>query len=201
MDDQSFNQKDAEEWIQKVENPNGPREGDIYPLLRSWVEATAPIEILEIGCGQGICSDKIDLRGRRYTGVEPSPFLLDRAKQLYRSENRKFVRGSAYELPFQDRTFDAVFSVAVWHLLGDLQKATAEFGRALKEGGHFLLITANPKSQLEWENISSPGDVLHFHSLDSITDSFKTVGLNAQTVKTLRSDLFLCVQGQKTKTL
>jgi predicted TPR repeat methyltransferase len=44
--------------------------------------------MLDIGCGQGIYSDKIDLGLRHYPGIDLSPLLIDRAKQLYKSQNR-----------------------------------------------------------------------------------------------------------------
>ena len=77
--------------------------------------------------GQGICSDKIDLGARTYTGIDLSPILIDRAERLYNAENRHFLTGSIYDLPFADNSFDAVFSVNLWHLMADLRKASAEW--------------------------------------------------------------------------
>ena len=84
MDDRTFDQKTAQEWIKAIEGGKPSlRDDDIYPRLRTWIDQVAASEILKIGCGQGICSDQIDLNGRNYTGLEPSQFLVDRAKQLY----------------------------------------------------------------------------------------------------------------------
>ena len=92
-------EKIARDWINAVER-NRVREADIYPQLKAWVHQISATDILDVGCRQGICSDKIDLRLRNYTGIDLSPILIDRAKQLYNSENRHFLTGSIYDLPF-----------------------------------------------------------------------------------------------------
>lgn len=74
-------EKIARDWINAVER-NRVREADIYPQLKAWVHQISATDILDVGCGQGICSDKIDLRLRNYTGIDLSPILIDRAKQL-----------------------------------------------------------------------------------------------------------------------
>ncbi len=92
MDDRTFDQQTASEWINIIENRgNSIRENDIYPRLNSWIRKILPSTVLDIGGGQGICSDKIELHNGSYTGVEPSLFLLNRAKQLYSSKNSFFT--------------------------------------------------------------------------------------------------------------
>ena len=207
MDDKIFDRKSALDWIGRVESEKARvRDTDIYPLLNKWILETTPREILEIGCGQGACSNTIDLPDRLYIGVEPSQFLLDRAQELYSRENRHFVAGSAYALPFGDNGFDAVFSVSVWHLLSDLQKAAAELSRVLRESGVFLIITANPDAYSEWtreytecrlhesrfegSSLSADGavsrDVLYLHTKDEIINSLRNFGLNVGGIETFR---------------
>lgn len=217
MDDKNFTDPlDAKEWIDIVESA-GIRDLDIYPRLRAWIDEVSPAQILEIGSGQGICSDKIDLHDRVYTGVEPSPFLLERAKELYRSPSRRFVCGSAYALPFADKSFDACFSIAVWHLLSDPGKASAELSRVLKGDGKFLIVTANPGAysawtgrytSAKWEGRRFEGtlcqpdkphtlDVLYLHTLDEILHALTAANLDTATTETFRNDFYLAIQGQK----
>ncbi len=212
----------ALDWIRTVESEKGRvREDDIYPRLRAWVDRAAPVEILEIGSGQGICSDKIGLAGRNYTGIEPSPLLLDRAMQLYPFDNRRFVSGGAYDLPLSDGAFDAAFSVAVWHLLGDLRKAANELSRVLKENGHFLIITANPSAYSAWTGLYTDSklegsrfegtvqlpdqsvlrDILYLHSLDEIRDSLLAAHLKIQEIEDFRMKRFILIRGQKLVTV
>lgn len=151
MDDKNFDKKSAINWSNTVEGVSSEkREKDFYPRINSWMDQYSLQKILDLGSGQGICATKINLKNREYIGVEASPFLVDRAKKLYPVFKSQYILGNAYELPFKDETFDGCFSIAVWHLLENLYKASFELSRVLKKRGRFLLITANQKYEKEW---------------------------------------------------
>ncbi len=216
MDDRSFTEKDAEEWISMIE-ATGPkqRDNDVYPLLNQWISQSDPKLILEVGAGQGVCSDKIDLTDRTYIGVEPSPHLLDRAKHLYGSPNRRFIPGNAYAVPLPSASVDAAFSVMVWHLLGDIKKASIELGRVLKSGGKFLIMTTHPDYyeklrsgyrdvrvegiRFEGTMISPPNcrDVLYLHSLEEMTSGLSLGDLVITKAVGFRENTLLAIEGRK----
>lgn len=224
LDDQTFDLNTAMEWIRIVESKANPRDADIYPKLESWVRSLSPLEILDIGSGQGICSDRIDLNGRNYTGLEASPYLVERARQQYLQTNRRFIVGNVYTMPFDTGTFDAAFSIAVWHLLSDLDRAAKELGRVLKNRGHFLIITANPNAYAVWKGLYTNSksdnrrfegtiqieskvvshDVLYLYTLEEILNSLENANLVVQKTETFRAceternlDTFLSIEGRK----
>ncbi|HXH74719.1 MAG TPA: class I SAM-dependent methyltransferase [Bacteriovoracaceae bacterium] len=191
-------QKKAQDWINIIEgDSSGFRDTDIYPRLKEWVNRISPESILEVGSGQGICSDKIELSGRSYTGLEVSPLLVARAKTLYHASNRNFVLGNAYNMPFSDNVYDAVFSVSVLHLIEDLKKFMDEMARVLKDQGSFYIMTANPKAYSLWtdsytdkslegtrfegkmqmEGLTVSEDTLYLHPYNDIINSFEDVSL------------------------
>lgn len=149
-------------WKIKNENPNRLRQYDEH-------------KVLEIGYGRGISSSRIS---KDYFGIDPSPFLIDRAQQLHTSPRKKFIEGSAYAIPSSDCNFDAAFSILVWHLLGDIDRAAQELFRVLKDDGKFLIITANPDGYDLWKSMDLNGrpsrDVLYLHTTEEINTSFKT---------------------------
>jgi len=199
MDDQNFDQKTALEWMSIVESEKVKiRDSDIYPLLGAWLDQTQGVKVLEIGCGQGACSEKLSLAGRSYIGVDPSPYLIERAKQLQQSDKKRYLLGNVYDLPFEADIFDAAFSVAVWHLLSDLEKAANELSRVLKEKGHFLIITANPQAYSLWKG---PSDVIYQYSQVEVMSSLQEARLEVQSTETFRNsegqDLFISIKGQK----
>jgi ubiquinone/menaquinone biosynthesis C-methylase UbiE len=225
MDDQTFDQQTALDWISSIETVGkNIRDEDIYPKLNAWLIHATPDAIIDIGCGQGVCSEKIDLKDRHYTGVEPSLFLLDRAKQLYSGNNINFITGNAYSLPLPDASADAAYSVLLWHLLSDLQTAARELSRVLKSNGHFLIITANPGAYGAWkdfysdlnlmgkklvgtmkmsERVSSH-DVLYLHTFNEINDSLQGNGLQIQATEIFRPSkkfadqkMLTLIRGQK----
>lgn len=215
----------AEEWIRSVEGEKGfVRDGELYPYLRKWVAEKHCGTLIEIGAGQGICSDKIDANDfTTYFGVEPSKYLVKRAQFLYKTSNRQFSLGDAYNLPFGNTSVDAAFSVNVWFHLADLDLAATELNRVLKTKGRFLIITANPKANYVWESfflekkkegkkisgkITVPinplsSSVIYDHTLEDIKRSLESNSLHVNhieklgNVKEIQEPLFIAVSGEK----
>jgi SAM-dependent methyltransferase len=220
MDDRTFDEATAREWIDTIEaSERSPRDHDIYPRLNAWLRSAQPAAVLDIGAGQGICSEKIELEPCAYTGLEPSLHLVERATQRYARHDRQFVQGSAYAMPFDDATFDAAFSVAVWHLLSDLRAAAREVRRVLRPAGAFLIVTANPHDYSPWlerytersldghrfegRNPGQAGaDVLFLHTFQDIEASLNAAGLAVRSAETFRTDknrdCFIAIEGQLT---
>lgn len=216
MDDRHFDKESAQEWIQTIEGEKSRvREVDLYPHLQEWIRRAAPAAVLDIGCGQGICSEKLAFNVRQYVGVDASPFLIERARQLYPEPQKHFLTANLYALPFSNENFAAVFSIAVWHLLADKEKAARELARVLANGGHFLIVAANPDRYDDWlstySSVERTGaradgktlrpdgsqsvDTLYLHSQDEIIRSLRAARLEVQETKTFR--LAISFQGKK----
>lgn len=93
--------------------------------------------VLEAGCGIGTDGARFAAAGANYTGVDFSPSAFALARRRFELEGLpgRFVAGSATALPFEDDTFDLVFSHGVIHHLPDTDAAVREFHRVLKPGG------------------------------------------------------------------
>ncbi len=217
MNDREFDKAAADEWIATIEGDGSRvRAADLYPYLRQWLQKTKPLSVLDLGCGQGACSHQMNMNSCSYTGVDPSPFLLDRARQICQNPNAQFVLGNAYSLPFEESCFDGVFSIAVWHLLEDKAKASKELSRVIRGNGNFLIVAANPGSYEDWTrtyseskrngikfegtNVLSDGtkstDILYLHSLDEIVECLNRFNLRVEETQTFRTAIAL--QGRKT---
>ena len=97
------------------------------------------MRVLDVGCGPGSITAGIARRiGRgRVTGVDLSETQIQLAKQRLVQQgisNANFRMANAYELPFDDAQFDAVFSHALIEHLGEPERAIGEFLRVLKPG-------------------------------------------------------------------
>ena len=115
---------------------------------RYWVEPFIPEfaefdkwkdkNVLEVGCGTG--SDLIEFarKGAIVTGIDLSTKSIELAKR--RLEIYQYVGGvfeaDAESLPFEDNTFDMVYSLGVLHHTPDTEKAISEIYRVLKPGGN-----------------------------------------------------------------
>jgi trans-aconitate methyltransferase len=100
------------------------------------VELLAPRpgeRILDLGCGDGVLTEKLAELGCTVVGVDASPEQVEAA----RARGLDARLADARSLPFQAE-FDAVFSNAVLHWIRDADRVIAGVRRALKSGGRFV---------------------------------------------------------------
>lgn len=98
--------------------------------------------VLDVGCGSGVVTREIarrvGVRGR-VVGLDPSPALLMVARELAQEtglgDRMDFREGSVLELPFPDRSFDAVLCVTVLSHVPGGEAAIPELARVLRPGG------------------------------------------------------------------
>jgi trans-aconitate methyltransferase len=100
------------------------------------VELLAPQpgeRILDLGCGDGVLTRKLQEFGCGLVGIDSSPQLVQAALDL----GLDVALQDAIEMTF-DNEFDAVFSNAVLHWIADADRVIANVFRALREGGRFV---------------------------------------------------------------
>jgi ubiquinone/menaquinone biosynthesis C-methylase UbiE len=98
--------------------------------------------LLEIGCGMGYDSLEFLKRGVRVTATDLTPSAVALAQCHFALEGvqAEAVRtANALDLPFDDDTFDAVWSNGVLHATGDTRRAIQEARRVLKPGGRAII--------------------------------------------------------------
>ncbi|MBK0397987.1 methyltransferase domain-containing protein [Limibaculum sp. M0105] len=90
-------------------------------------------EILDLGCGDGVLSQRLAEAGARVVGVDASPDMVAAAQA--RGVDARLA--DAHALPF-DAAFDAVFSNAAMHWMTRPDAVIAGVARALRPGGRFV---------------------------------------------------------------
>jgi ubiquinone/menaquinone biosynthesis C-methylase UbiE len=117
-----------------------------FPWIMDRIDREAKLlkgkHLLEIGCGMGYDSLEFLKRGVKVTATDLTPNAVAMTIQHFNVENVKAedVRtANALELPFEDNTFDAVWSNGVLHATGDTRRAIAEARRVLKPGGRAMI--------------------------------------------------------------
>lgn len=102
------------------------------------------MKVLDLGCGNGRVYEYLQQKNIDYTGFDLSQGLLDEAQKKY--PETTFVQGNMVSLPFEDNTFDQVWSIASFHHLQnqtDRKQCLAEIRRVLKPGGKLLMTSWN----------------------------------------------------------
>src|SRR5271165_7296503 len=89
--------------------------------------------ILDLGCGDGVLTEKIAAAGAFVTAVDAAPDMVAAARA--RGLDARVIAGQ--ELTF-DQAFEAVFSNAALHWMRPPEQVLANVYRALKPGGRFV---------------------------------------------------------------
>jgi ubiquinone biosynthesis O-methyltransferase len=102
-------------------------------------------KVLEVGCGAGDFSITLSQKGAQVWGVDFSARAIEiaQAKSRVHKSNAQFRVADAQNLPFEDGTYDVVFSCECLEHVPDPQKMITEIHRVLKPGGTFVLTTEN----------------------------------------------------------
>jgi len=100
-------------------------------------------KVLDIGCGGGLLTNPLAKQGYEVTGLDLSQESLKTAKDFDETGRVSYVYGNAYELPFENRTFDAVCAMDVLEHVENPHKLIQEASRVLKPKGLFFFHTFN----------------------------------------------------------
>lgn len=94
--------------------------------------------VLDLGCGPGAIAAGLARRAGRVVGVDASAEMVDRARRHAAelgAANASFETGSAYDLRWDDGSFDVVHAHQVLQHLADPVRALREARRVLAPGG------------------------------------------------------------------
>lgn len=100
------------------------------------LQPVAGQRILDLGCGTGQLTATIAESGALVIGMDASPSMVAQARQNY--PKLKFVLADARTFAF-DEPFEAVFSNAVLHWIGEPERVIERVAAALKPNGRFVL--------------------------------------------------------------
>lgn len=103
---------------------------------------TPEMKVLELGCGVGYFTEFLAQTGAQIIANDISPDLLDVARQRVKASNVTFNEENAYDLTYEDQTFDSVVGSSVLHHL-EVDQALKECFRVLKPGGTMYFTEPN----------------------------------------------------------
>lgn len=101
----------------------------------------AGAKVLDVACGAGQTALPMAREGKKVTGIDIAGNLIEVAKKRARAEGLQiqFDEGDAEALPYEDASFDVVFSLIGAMFAPQPQKVADEFARVCRPGGRIIM--------------------------------------------------------------
>jgi ubiquinone/menaquinone biosynthesis C-methylase UbiE len=157
--------------------------------LRLIVAAAAPgpdDTVLDVACGGGIIVCAFAPEVKHATGIDMTPAMLDRARQLAAEKgiaNVLWDRGDVGSLPYADGAFDIVVTRFSMHHFLDPIGVLREMVRVCAPGGRVVVVdmyaSQDPAKAAEWNRLEKLRDPSHVRclTLAELQGLFPQVGL------------------------
>jgi ubiquinone/menaquinone biosynthesis C-methylase UbiE len=159
--------------------------------LRMIVTAGAPKPtdtVLDVACGGGIIVCAFAPEVKHATGIDMTPAMLDRARQLASEKgitNVSWDQGDVGALPYADGTFDIVVTRFSMHHFLDPIAVLREMKRVCAPGGRVVVVdmyaSDDRAKALEWNRLEKLRDPSHVRclTLPELKGLFGQAGLPA----------------------
>lgn len=95
--------------------------------------------VLDVGCGSGRWSRFISKKVHFVEAIDPSSAVVNAVNMTGSCGNVRVTQASVDYIPFENNSFDFVFSLGVLHHIPDTQSAMTSCIQKLKPGGYFLV--------------------------------------------------------------
>lgn len=168
-------EKKAQNWDADIQRPGkeffGPKhvrevlEGLKLPQSRQ-------LDVLDIGCGTGVCGEYLREYAKHLEGVDLSPHMLAQAQNKGYYDTLECADAIAY-MQGCKRTYDLIIASGVLILFGDLMPIFQAAARLLKPGGFFVFTLYRSESDAVMVRHN-----LHFaHSAAYVQEMAESAGL------------------------
>jgi predicted TPR repeat methyltransferase len=106
-------------------------------IARSGLQPSASLDVLDAGCGTGLCGPLIKPYARKLVGIDLSAGMLMKAR-LKEAYDDLFKVELTHYLEQRPHAFDLIVSADTLVYFGALDRVAAAAGRALRSGGKFV---------------------------------------------------------------
>ena len=146
---------------------------ELIEELLIWADCTQdspPENIVDVGCGIGGSTLHLAQKfGSKATGITLSPVQASRAKERAAEagldDRVSFAVANALDMPFEDNSFDLVWSLESGEHMPDKTKFLQECYRVLKPGGKMIMVTWCHRETDSVAGELTPDEVAHLKEI------------------------------------
>jgi predicted TPR repeat methyltransferase len=135
----------------------------------------APLDILDLGCGTGLCGIQLKDLARSMTGIDLSPKMLDLARAGGCYTELAEVEIGDYLALRTSECLDLVVAADVFIYIGDLAQVFGETARVLRPGGLFAFSIERPGGHCDSFCLEPSGR--YAHALEHVRGLARRAGL------------------------
>jgi ubiquinone/menaquinone biosynthesis C-methylase UbiE len=159
--------------------------------------------VLDLGCGTGRYCVLLAKRGAEVIGIDPSPDMLERAKQKITSDCQvELYFGTIENMAFPNEHFDLVLSALTLNHLPTVEPSVREAARVLKHEGRMVISDVHPFWPVSGHDYTEFFDgsgqeyriPVYPHLFSEYWSLFEKVGLHVDDVRELVIDSQLIEQ-------
>ncbi len=168
MSQQSPDPKEMARNLRKPEGDFGKKVGEFmnkgnantYAKMKKHLALQKQPVLLEIGFGNGVTSKEI-MQQSKYSGLDYSADMVQQAEILCAEEIKnhgaKLFCGDIHQMPFEDHSFDVIFTINTIYFWDKPEVAISELRRVLKENGKLFIGMRTKEDMDALSNITQNG--------------------------------------------
>lgn len=139
--DQKTVESFGEEWTKfsSFDKDEIERMGNEYFDLLAATSVNETSYVLDVGCGTGRWSYYLSPKVKFIEAIDPSDAVFSAMQLTGGKQNIRVTKAGVNSIPFDDETFDFIFSLGVLHHIPDTTGAIKRIFQKLKPGGYFLV--------------------------------------------------------------
>jgi demethylmenaquinone methyltransferase/2-methoxy-6-polyprenyl-1,4-benzoquinol methylase len=131
--------------------------------------------VLDVGCGTGFATEGLLEEVDEVHGLDQSAHQLEKAYAKFGKRGRvRFHLGDAERLPFEDDSFDVVWSSGSIEYWPDPVATLREFRRVVKPGGQVLVVGPNEPSEPVRKRLANA--MMLFYTEERAQEMFEEAG-------------------------
>jgi len=130
--------------FKKIQDQSRKKKFELFMRTFNPTEITS---ILDVGCGEGNFLELMYPFKKSITCIDISEKNIEKFKKLH--PNIKIMQGNAKDMPFEDNSFDIVFSNAVIEHVGDINEQKKFAKEISRVGRNYFITTPNKFFPLE----------------------------------------------------